>query len=162
MTANPTKPAFNPWPYAVIAFFTVFVSCVVSFGVWAVRQRVDLVGADYYEREVRFQQQIDSEARTKALGEPVGIAYDATANRVVVALPAGAASRDVVGKIQLYRPSDSTLDRELALAPDAAGRQSVDTSELREGRWKIRVNWTASGSAYTAEQTVLVAGPATR
>lgn len=158
MTANPAKPAFNPWPYALIAFFTVFVSCVVSFGVWAVRQRVDLVGADYYEREVRFQQQIDSEARTKALGTPVGIAYDATAHRIGVSLPAGAASLGAVGKIQLYRPSDSTLDREVALAPDVTGRQSFDASELREGLWKVRVSWTTAGSAYTAEETVLVPG----
>ncbi len=158
MTDSSAKPAFNPWPYALIAFFAVFISCVVGFGIWAVGQRVDLVGADYYEQEVRFQKQIDSAARTHAIGRPVAITYALAANQITLALPAGPASLSPVGKIKLYRPSDASLDREIALATDAAGRQVVDASGLREGRWKVRVNWTASGADYFAEQTLLLAG----
>ena len=34
-TAAVTKPAFNPWPYALIAFFSVLVTVIVSFVTWS-------------------------------------------------------------------------------------------------------------------------------
>jgi nitrogen fixation protein FixH len=162
MPDSTVRPAFNPWPYALIAFFAVFISCVVGFGIFAVRQKVDLVGADYYEQEVRFQKQIDRAARTKALGQPVAITYEHATNQITVTLPAGPAAQNPLGQIRLYRPSDAALDREIALATDAQGRQCIDASVLKEGRWKVRVNWTAAGAEYFAEQTLLVAGPVAR
>ena len=58
-TAALPKPAFNPWPYALIAFFTVLITVIASFVTWSLRQDMELVGADYYDQEMRFQQRID-------------------------------------------------------------------------------------------------------
>src|SRR5947207_839195 len=60
-----TKPRRNPWPIAIIAYFAVFISFIVTFIVWASHQRVDLVRADYYEAEIKFQQQIDRVERSR-------------------------------------------------------------------------------------------------
>ncbi len=160
MTAAPAKPAFNPWPYALVAFFAVFVSCVVAFGVWAVRQKVELVGSDYYEQEVRFQRQIDSEARAQAGGTAAAIDYRPGTREITLHLPAGTFAGGATGRIHLYRPSDAALDRELPLAVDAEGRQAIGARDLRDGPWKVRIHWTASGVEYAAVSTVVVAAPA--
>lgn len=161
MNRPPEKSEFNPWPYALSTFLGLFVACVVGFGIWAVRQQMDLVGADYYEQEVRYQQQIDRQARTLAMGEPVAIAYSRDANRISIALPAAHAQSNTSGQIRLYRPSDASLDRTVPLAVDATGRQELDASALLQGRWKIRVDWTAAGADYTAEENLDVARQAT-
>ena len=51
---NPNSPSqtnWNPWPWAIIGFFVVFVSCVFSFVIFATHQPMDLVRQDYYEEE---------------------------------------------------------------------------------------------------------------
>lgn len=157
MSRSPANSEFNPWPYALSAFLGLFVACVVGFGIWAVRQKMDLVGPDYYEQEVRFQTQIDRQARTLAMGQPVEIAYSHDSNRISIALPSTHAQATPTGQIRLYRPSDASLDRTLPLAVDATGRQELDASALLQGRWKVRVDWTSAGSEYTAEKTLDVA-----
>lgn len=146
------KNGFNPWPYALSAFLGLFAACVIGFGAWAVRQKIDLVGPDYYEHEVRYQQQIDRESRTLAMGEPVAIAYSLDSNRISIVLPATHAQSSPTGQIRFYRPSDASLDRTIPLAVDASGRQELDASALLNGRWKVRVTWTSAGTDYTAEE----------
>lgn len=148
------ESGFNPWPYALSAFLGLFAACVIGFGIWAVRQKIDLVGADYYEQEVRYQKQIDRQARTLAMGEPVAIAYSRDSNRISIALPATHAQSSPTGQIRFYRPSDASLDRTLPLAVDATGRQELDASALLNGRWKVRVDWTSAGADYTAEENL--------
>lgn len=148
------KPGFNPWPYALTAFLGLFATCVAGFGIWAVRQKMDLVGTDYYEQEVRYQKRIDSEARTQAIGQPVDIAYSPASNQISIVLPKAHAQTSLTGKIRFYRPSDATQDHTLPLAVDVTGRQELDASSLLRGRWKVRVEWTLAGADYTAEKTV--------
>jgi len=149
------QPAFNPWPYGLIAFFAVFISCVVGFGVFAVRQNPDLVRADYYEEELRHQQQMDRVQRTAAVRSQVVLGYDSGRQVISLELPAEHAARQPAGTIHLYRPSDAALDRQMPLAVDPEGRQTLDVRGIAEGRWKIRVTWIAGGEEYFAEQTLL-------
>ena len=60
-----TKPSRNPWPIAITGFFVIAILFIVTFIAFAMRQREDLVSADYYEREVRFQGQLDSMNRSQ-------------------------------------------------------------------------------------------------
>ena len=52
---NPSHPkkSLNPWPYAVIGFFVVFISLIVIFIVFSLGQEIQLVRPDYYEEEIR-------------------------------------------------------------------------------------------------------------
>jgi nitrogen fixation protein FixH len=153
------KPALrrSPWPYAIIGFFVVFVTFVAVFITWAVRQEMDLVGSDYYEREIRHQDQIDRLKRTIEFKGEADARYDAGSSRIIVRLPAAHAAA-AKGAIQLYRPSDAKLDREVPLALDAKGVQWIGTGRLRDGLWKIRVRWAANGEEYFFERPLVISG----
>lgn len=153
-TASIPKPSFNPWPYALIAFFITLVSIIGGFVTWSLRQNMELVGADYYEQEMRYQQRINSVNRTRPLGDQVSIAYEGNAIRVT--LPKEHAAERVTGTIQLYRPSNSMLDRQLKLVPDATGLQSIATKDLEPGLWKVRVAWKFQGEEFFRDTTVIV------
>lgn len=146
----------NPWPYAIIAYFAVFISGVVVWVSFAMRHEDQLVRPDYYEHEIQYQTQIDRATRTAAIRSEVEINYRHTNQTVVIALPAGAKFAKAQGKIHLYRPSDSKLDREFALALDDRHSQTVDVSTLADGFWKVRLNWSAADGEYYAEQPVSV------
>jgi nitrogen fixation protein FixH len=153
------KPAFNPWPYGVAGFLVVFFSCVVSFGVFAVRQRVDLVRTDYYEEELRYGKQYDRLSRTKALEHGLAVSLSSETHQISVQLPPEHATPGVKGTIQLYRPSDSRLDREIALATSASGKQVLDSTALQEGLWRIRVTWQSGGQEYFHAAKVVIPSP---
>lgn len=153
-TAAIPKPSFNPWPYALIAFFVTLVSIIGGFVTWSLRQDMELVGADYYDQEMRFQQRINSVNRTRPLGDLVAIAYEANAIRITV--PKEHAAQQVNGTIQLYRPSNAKLDRQFSLTPDANGQQSIPARELEPGLWKVRVAWKFQGEEFFRDTTVIV------
>jgi hypothetical protein len=145
----------NLWPYAIIAYFTVFITGVVTWVVFAVHHEDQLVRPDYYEHEIRFQQHMDSVARTKALNAGVQIAYEPAGQTIKVALPGTDQKSD--GTIQLYRPSDARLDRTIKLALDQHGTQTIDVAALSAGLWKVRLSWKAGETEYYIDQSVVLA-----
>ena len=155
-----SKSTRNLWPASIVGFFVVAIIFLTAFVVWAMRQREDLVSADYYEREVRYQQQLDSMNRSHALATQVVVTFDPAQQVVVITLPEDK-RQGATGQVHLYRPSDARLDRELPLALDVEGMQRLDARELSDGLWKVRVKWIANGQEYFLDQPVIVTGTPT-
>ena len=151
-----TKSRINLWPFAITAFFSVAICCAVAFVIFCVRQREDLVTADYYEQEVHYQDQLDRVHRAASLQAPATIAYDEVSRRITIALPAEQLAHQLKGWIQLYRPSAAELDQKLPLQVDATGAQVVDASKLSAGLWHVRVSWTANGEDYYYDQKLVI------
>jgi hypothetical protein len=156
MNSPTAQPSRNLWPHAIIAWFVVFAAAMAAWLTVAVRQNMDLVRSDYYEEEVRFQQQLDRLNRTAAIRSEVILKHDATKREVTLRLPAAHLASGPVGQVHFYRPSDAALDLQVPLALDAAGLQRLSTSSLRGGYWKVRVQWSAAGHGYFFEQTLVV------
>ncbi len=142
----------NPWPYAILCFFGVFIAAVAGFIIFALRQDMDLVRADYYEQEVRFQEQIDRVNRTDTVKSQVAADYDAPSGILTVALPA-THRLGAEGQIQLYRASDAKLDRTF---PITSGMQTLRVGELHPGPWKLRLKWRAGGEEFYFEKLLYV------
>jgi hypothetical protein len=146
----------NPWPIAIVAYFIVFISFTVSLIVFATRQKMDLVRADYYDQEIKFQQQMDRVHRAASLSAPMVIRYDAADASVTVELPREQAARHPVGTVVFYRPSDARLDEKRALSLDDNGVQRLDTRKLRPGLWTVRVEWSLDGQDYFYDKKIVV------
>ena len=142
------------WPLAIILTFVVFISCTVGLVVLACSQKADLVSEDYYEQEIRFQNHLDRLDRTSNVD--ASIIYEAATQRIRIALPRAQSDHALRGRIELYRPSASGLDRQLALAPDARGIQTIDAAKLRPGLWKVRITWSAENQDYFLERAITV------
>lgn len=145
----------NPWPIAIITLFVVFGAFIATFIVFAVGQKQELVAENYYENEVRFQEQLDRVSRTRLIAPQAAVNFDASKNCILVSLPA-AQTKGASGKIRFYRPSNSKLDHEVPLALNDQGIQTLDAKALTAGLWKIRVEWTANGLEYYFDQSVVV------
>jgi len=152
---SPTTRPRNPWPIAITGFFILAAMFLAVFIVWAVRQREDLVSANYYENEIRYQQQLDSMNRSRPFAAQTAITYDAAQHSIVINLP-DARIQSASGRIHLYRPSDARLDREVPLAIDADGVQRLDASKLVAGLWKVRIKWNAAGEEFLLDLPVIV------
>ena len=154
------KNGKNPWPWAIILTFVLFICGTVCLVVMACAQRVDLVSANYYEDELKFQKQLDRLNRARQLEGTARVTCDNAKHRLTVSLPPQEVGHDIVGQIQLYRPSAAGLDRQVALHPDSSGLQALDASSLAPGLWKVRVFWTVDQQDYLIDQKVVVAANA--
>lgn len=148
------KTNFNPWPYGIIVFFILLFCGITTVVVIAATHQESMVSPDYYEQELKFQDQIDSAARAQKCGARLHL--DSRAGRLVVAVPAAQVAPALAGTIEFYRPSSPALDCHFPLAPQADGMQAVDVSKLKAGLWQVRVKWTAGGQNYFLEQRVIL------
>lgn len=154
------KSQFNPWPWAIIGFFAIFIAAITVWVVFAIRHDDQLVRPDYYEHELAFQKQIESTSRAKAIEKEISFAYNVTNQTVQITLPVplpnSAHPETISGHIQFYRPSDARLDRELPLQLNSAHSQTLDVSGLKEGLWKIHLQWASEGSDYYVERPLFI------
>ena len=152
-----TTPAVSPprrsaWPYAIIAVFVLFAAYIGSMVYRATQTDVNLVSADYYQKELAHQQRMDAVARTAALPTPVQIRHDAASRRLTLELPAAMAGQAAQGQVHFFRPSNANLDFALPLQPAADLRQVVNTSKMVPGLWRVELDFTAGGQAYFFKQ----------
>jgi hypothetical protein len=154
MTPSTPSRSFNPWPWAIIAAVSLFAVSMIGFAIFSTFHRVDLVAADYYERELRYQGQLDRTGRALALGDQVQVGYDAAARTIQVRLPAAHAGAS--GRIHLYRPSSAGLDRDLPLELNDRGQQTVNASDLPPGPWQVRIEWKVADREFYQDRRVVI------
>ena len=141
------------WGVGIAATYIAFAGATAGFVTFAMQQRVELVRPDYYAHSLTLDAQRRAEARTAALGTRFGIDVDERGRTIAVSWPRAHAGR-VRGTAWLYRPSDSSADRRLVIAPDAEGRQTFRLDGAT-GRWVVRLDWTVDGAAYLAERDLV-------
>ncbi len=113
-----------------------------------------MVSENYYEQELKFQDQIDAVARAQKSGAV--ITCDSVKSAVLITLPAAQLAQKLSGAIEFYRPSSPELDREVQFTPGADGTQTLDVSKLAAGLWQVRVKWNAGGQDYFLEKKITI------
>jgi hypothetical protein len=111
---------------------------------------IELVTENYYEAEINYQDRIDEESSALRLNRTV-ISYSTMGKNLVLDLPTG-----TTGKLQLFRPSDSKLDREILVDVIGSGSTSVALDDLKPGYWKIQLSWTEEGKNYYEEKKITI------
>ena len=135
----------NLWPYAIVSYFIVFITGIITGVSFAMRHDDQLVRPDYYEHEIKYQDQIDRIARTDRSNTT--ITYDRSSQSLRIQLP----NTNIIGTVHLYRPSNGRLDKKFTLTAEP-----IDVSTLEPGLWKVRLNWILSGHEYYFEKPVVL------
>lgn len=147
-----TLPGFNPWPYALMVIIGGAFAFAAFVAVTMIRQRVDLVPAEHYERDLMHNERMARERRGRALQPPLEVRL--TPERDLVVTFPGVGELD--GHIRLYRPSDGTRDQVFPVQPDAEGRQLVPAAALVPGLWQVQIEWTWDGEAYEVTEKIVL------
>jgi hypothetical protein len=140
------------WGTGIVIAFAIFITISVSTAVYLMNQDVHLVADDYYDQEIKYQQQIDRMERTKKLDEKNIIVFNGTT--VKVNIPAALLNDDLTGEIYFYRPSDEDSDIKIPLRTDSLGAQVIPVGSLKKGFWKVKVNWMTSSDEYYIEKSI--------
>ncbi len=137
------------WGKGILLTIVAFVGFIMTLVVISVRQDdIHLVTENYYEKEIKYQDQIDRESASAGLDREV-LEFDAQNKSILLDLPVGAK-----GSLQLFRPSDARLDQEVELNITEAGKTSVPLDQLQAGYWRVQLTWVEDGVEFYQEKKI--------
>lgn len=142
------------WGFGIAVTYILFVVVTLVMVFIFMNQDVSLETENYYSKGIEYQGQIDKINRTQNLPEQIDISV--AVPNLVFSFPKIFDSKDYSGNIVLYRPDNRAKDFSVAVSPDSTNTQTLSTSSLDKGLWKIKVDWSAKGNSYYNEKLVMV------
>ncbi len=112
----------------------------------------DLVTENYYEKEMYYQEEIDSEQNLNKLSRP--ITGKKTAEGWLLTFPEEMNTANSKGTVFLYRPSDQNLDFDFPLVLSNSNLLIPDNL-LLDGRWNITIAWEFNNESYLYKEAIL-------
>jgi len=143
---------FN-WGTGILIFLILFLLAAAAFIVFAMRQDVNLVHKDYYEKGVDYTDQMNVITRSQPFSEKIKVQQDE--NGLLIALDSALAITVDSGKVLLYRPSGSKQDLEI-LIEKPVGNIFISADKLIGGRYILKTQWFTGGIRYETDQPVIV------
>lgn len=139
------------WGKGIALTIIGFVVLIMTMVVISVRMDgIELVTENYYEEEIKYQDRIDESNSADKLGREV-ISYNAQSKVIELDLPNG-----TIGSLQLFRPSDSSLDQTIKVEVTHSGKTAVPLKELKSGYWKVQLNWSENGVDHYQERKITI------
>ncbi|MFD2037094.1 FixH family protein [Belliella marina] len=137
------------WGKGIVLVITVFVLFMAGLVTICVKQDdIHLVTQNYYEEEIKYQDQIDKIVNAHTLDYEV-LTYNTQLKKVVMNLPVGSK-----GTLHLFRPSDARLDQKIDFQLLNPAENTVDVTSLKAGYWKVKLTWEENGVAYYEEKKI--------
>ena len=141
---------FN-WGWGIGIFYSLFVIAMLSVVYMTSFNKPDMVSDDYYRDEQAFQKQIDKSVNAEELKVQAKIFVENSELKIIFPEDMNSIS----GKVILFRPSDSKLDKSFELVENTL-LQSFDISTLSKGKWVVKVSWTNNNIDYYVEKKIFL------
>ncbi len=142
------------WGTGIAVFIVFFLMMNVVVIIFAFGQKVDLVTPNYYEKELKYQDEIDAQQKTLQLSENVNVEYQS--QMLLIQFPQKFYNKQLDGNILLYRPADSSKDLKVEVKIDSTGKQIISTDRLAKGFWKVKISWSLENITYSDEKSVFI------
>lgn len=134
------------WGKGLVLAYAAFISVVFIMISISISKNVDLVTEDYYDKEIKYQEEIDRINNTNILKEQVIFNIDEPTVKII--FPVKSPQSVISGEILFYRPSESRKDFSITISADNSGSQSIDISGISKGLWKVKVIWNMDSTGY--------------
>ena len=142
------------WGNAIFLVMTAFILLMTSFMIRAASNQEELVAENYYELEVKYQQQIDRLNNTGSLSDDV--LMEIVGAELVITFPAEVRGMTLSGELYLQRPSDSRADARIPVRVDADGRMTVPVGQRLKGAYNALLEWKAGDHEYLSRDRIHV------
>ncbi|MEN9443940.1 MAG: hypothetical protein RIS47_830 [Bacteroidota bacterium] len=142
------------WGWGIAIFLIIFMISMLGFVYFSFQQPVNLVEKDYYPKGLDYDQEIQKKKDSRAFESRVKIAYESGV--LQIQLPDTLLSDSLTGKVLLYKPEDSHLDKEFELKPDSLGNQQIKLSSEMKGRYTVKLDFQSSKLTYYFENNILI------
>lgn len=137
----------------ITILYLSFVGMILTLVFMCYNQNVELVSKDYYAQELKFQDKIDAIHNEKSLEK--SISHVISGKEILLTIDPSLNAADFSGNINFFRPSDSSKDVKLKMN-FVDNQQSVNTSALIHGVYKMQLSWVSNGKHYFKEDVIFI------
>jgi hypothetical protein len=135
------------WGWKIAIFYSSFVLGMLFLVYKTSTVKTELVTKDYYAQELVYQDELDAKNRAQALHNKLSLSK--TAEQIVLSFPQEFNSNSAFeGKVKFYCAADSKRDKEFKIDNLDNGIFSVPITEVKEGRYTMKVSWSKDGVLY--------------
>ncbi len=141
---------FN-WGTGILMVLIVFLAACAVFIIFAMRQDVNLVHKNYYEKGVDYTDQMNTNARSANLTDSIRVSI--SKNQILVGFEGFLASAIDSGKVHLFRPSSSKLD--IFLPMEFSGNNLIiENQNMLRGRYILKLSWYSEGLKFEVDKPI--------
>ncbi len=142
---------FN-WGTGIALFYGTFVLVLVFVVIRSTKQDHSLVSDQYYADDLKYQEHYDKLVNAQTLEQDLEVKNNPNLRQVELLFPSGLGQ--VSGEVHFFCPSNSKLDFKVPVKTDSAFLQVVSTENMKQGLWKVKVDWKAQNKAFFKEQII--------
>ncbi|MFN8278466.1 MAG: FixH family protein [Chitinophagales bacterium] len=140
------------WGWRLGFVYSGFVVFMLFMVYRSTQMKTELVSANYYDEELKYQEHIDAVNRTAHLSAP--LAMEVAHGALQLTFPQEVANAHVTAELHWYSPSHQSDDRTMKLTyPE---QKEVALSDIKKGRYEVKVDWFAKGRHYYNEKEVTI------
>ncbi|MDO5608297.1 MAG: FixH family protein [Capnocytophaga sp.] len=144
------------WGWGIVIAIVSFIGFIMYFVIqMSVNKAYDheFVTDEYYKKELRFQNDLVKENKTREA--KMNVTAEVTADGLELRFPQNSVTEKVQGFVFFYRPSDITKDFQLPInATD--GKMVITKDKLAGGRWNVQVNYVINGQEYLSSEKITI------
>ncbi len=144
------------WGTGIVIAFGLFMTFILYF-VFRVQSDSkydnDLVVEEYYKHDAHFGDEMTKVQNAEDLAQkPIVSIID---EGISIVFPESFISKNIKGKVSLYRPSNKKLDFEVPISLSNS-TLLIPKKSLVGGRWDINMEWEYSGKTYLTKETIYI------
>jgi hypothetical protein len=154
MTKKQKIMKFN-WGTGIVIAIIGFMSFIMYFVITMSTDHTyshDLVTDKYYQAELNYQEEINAEKNANRLTEKIKI--EKIEKGLKINFPKEIISKNIEGKVFLYRPSNKQLDFEIPIS-NSKTYLLVPEQRLVDGRWNIKILWKHKNTNYLYKEELV-------
>lgn len=143
------------WGKGIVIAIIFFIGFIMYFVVTMTTNNQyehDLVTERYYEKELTYQERIDASKNMQELQGSITV--EKTADGIILRFPEVLETKNLEGKVFLYRPSNKQLDFEVAISKNQ-NYLLVPDKRLLGGRWNINVEFKDQNKNYFYSEEII-------
>ena len=140
------------WGKGILVFLIVFILLNVVFLIFSFNQKVDLVTDNYYEKELKYQTEIDNEILGNSIAEKINITFDI--NRLVIDMEG--IDNKLSGVVYFYKPNNNKKDFEIAIDLSEKKVYEILMNRLDRGKWRVFFNLNEGNNNFKVVKEIFI------
>lgn len=142
------------WGIKIILSFVIFAAGVIVMVAVSINNDTELVTENYYEKEIKYQKEIDMQKRSLFLKDKIKIRSEA--DDIIISTEDSELSGNLTGEIYFYRTNDAGKDFTEKLNLKNGGYQKVNSGNMSRGLWKVKLNLIYKDETYFMEENIFL------
>ncbi len=137
------------WGKGIAIFLILFIGFILTLAIILMQANTDLVGEDYYKKEIAYEDEIVAESNAKKAGAEV--ITEISDEGLFIHIKNMDSPENVT--IHLLRGNNQKLD--VSVKGDGAAT-FIERSELVDGKYILTVNWKKQDALYQVKKDIWV------